>query len=94
MSEIYEQAKKLQIDIDAEGYTVILLTLQSRGTAEYSQTLAERLEELMAYLLRYGEYLLFRCNLMTYCVIVKGSAARLDEAVRRCLETSSVAAAG
>lgn len=86
VSEIYEQAKKLQIDIDAEGYTVILLTLQSRGTAEYSQTLAERLEELMAYLLRYGEYLLFRCNLMTYCVIVKGSAAGLDEAVRRCLE--------
>lgn len=86
VSEIYEQAKKLQIDIDAEGYTVILLTLQSRGTAEYSQTLAERLEELMAYLLRYGEYLLFRCNLMTYCVIVKGNAAGLDEAVRRCLE--------
>ena len=49
VSEIYEQAKKLQIDIDAEGYTVILLTLQS-------------------------------------CVIVKGSAAGLDEAVRRCLE--------
>ena len=80
VSEIYEQAKKLQIDIDAEGYTVILLTLQSRGAAEYSQTLADRLEELMAYLLRYGEYLLFRCNLMTYCVIVKGSAAGLDEA--------------
>ena len=46
VSEIYEQAKKLQIDIDAEGYTVILLTLQSRGAAEYSQTLADRLEEL------------------------------------------------
>lgn len=86
VSEIYEQAKKLQIDIDAEGYNVILLTLQSKGTAEYSQTLAERLEELMAYLLRYGEYLLFRCNLMTYCVIVKGSAAGLDAAVHRCLE--------
>ena len=86
VSEIYEQAKKLQIDIDAEGYNVILLTLQSKGTAEYSQTLAERLEELMAYLLRYGEYLLFRCNLMTYCVIVKGSAAGLDAAVHCCLE--------
>ena len=45
VSEIYEQAKKLQIDIDAEGYTVILLTLQSRGAAEYSQTLADRLED-------------------------------------------------
>lgn len=86
VSEIYEQAKKLQIDLDAEGYNVILLTLQSRGAAEYSQALAERLEELMAYLLRYGEYLLFRCNLMTYCIIVKGSAAGLDEAVQRCLE--------
>ena len=86
VSEIYEQAKKLQIDIDAEGYNVILLTLQSSGAAEYSQTLADRLEELMAYLLRYGEYLLFRCNLMTYCIIVKGSAAGLDEAVTRCLE--------
>ena len=86
VSEIYEQAKKLQIDIDAEGYTVILLTLQSRGAAEYSQTLADRLEELMAYLLRYGEYLLFRCNLMTYCIIVKGSGAGLSDAVHRCLE--------
>ena len=86
VSEIYEQAKKLQIDIDAEGYTVILLTLQSRGAAEYSQTLADRLEELMAYLLRYGEYLLFRCNLMTYCIIVKGSGAGLNDAVHRCLE--------
>ena len=83
VSEIYEQAKKLQIDIDAEGYTVILLTLQSRGAAEYSQTLADRLEELMAYLLRYGEYLLFRCNLMTYCIIVKGSGAGLNDAVHR-----------
>ena len=86
VSEIYEQAKKLQIDIDAEGYNVILLTLQSSGAAEYSQTLADRLEELMAYLLRYGEYLLFRCNLMTYCILVKGSGAGLDEAVTRCLE--------
>ena len=86
VSEIYEQAKKLQIDIDAERYTVILLTLQSRGAAEYSQTLADRLEELMAYLLRYGEYLLFRCNLMTYCVIVKDSAAESGGAVDRCLE--------
>ena len=86
VSEIYEQAKKLQIDIDAEGYNVILLTLQSSGAAEYSQTLADRLEELMAYLLRYGEYLLFRCNLMTYCILVKGSGSGLDEAVTRCLE--------
>ena len=94
VSEIYEQAKKLQIDIDAEGYNVILLTLQSRGAAEYSQTLAERLEELMAYLLRYGEYLLFRCNLMTYCVIVKGGGAELDGAVKRCLENISRRCAG
>lgn len=40
----------------------------------------------MAYLLRYGEYLLFRCNLMTYCIIVKGSGAGLSDAVHRCLE--------
>ena len=54
VSEIYEQAKKLQIDIDAEGYTVILLTLQSRGTAEYSQTLAER-QRLVAVIDERGE---------------------------------------
>lgn len=94
VSEIYEQSKKLQIDLDAEGYAIILLTLQTKGAAEYSQTLADRLEELMAYLLRYGEYLLFRCNLMTYCIIVKGSAAGLDEAVQRCLENIQRRCAG
>ena len=56
VSEIYEQAKKLQIDIDAEGYTVILLTLQSRGAAEYSQTLADRLEELIALLTHRADF--------------------------------------
>ena len=94
VSEIYEQAKSLQIDIDAEGYNVILLTLQTTGAAEYSQALAERLEELMAYLLRYGEYLLFRCNLMTYCVLVKGNAASLDDAAQRCIENIQRRSAG
>lgn len=94
VSEIYEQAKSLQIDIDAEGYNVILLTLQTTGAAEYSQALAERLEELMAYLLRYGEYLLFRCNLMTYCILVKGNAASLDDAAQRCIENIQRRCAG
>ena len=91
---IYEQAKKLQIDIDAGAYNVILLTLQPRNAAEYSQTLAERMEELMAYFLRYGEYLLFRCNLMTYAVIVKSTPAEIDDATARCAQNIQRRCAG
>lgn len=91
---IYEQAKKLQIDIDAGAYNIILLTLQPRNAAEYSQTLAERMEELMAYFLRYGEYLLFRCNLMTYAVIVKSTPAEIADATARCAQNIQRRCAG
>ncbi len=94
VSEIYAQAKELHIDIDAESYNIILLTLQPQSPTEYSQAAAERLEELMAYFLRYGEYLLFRCNLMTYAVIVKSDAAGMEQATRRCVENIQQRCAG
>ncbi|MFR0863805.1 MAG: hypothetical protein ACLSGT_05270 [Oscillospiraceae bacterium] len=48
----------------------------------------------MAYLLRYGEYLLFRCNLMTYCVIVRAAPPGWMRLCAGVWKTSSVAAAG
>ena len=84
----------MHIDIDAESYNIILLTLQPQSPTEYSQAAAERLEELMAYFLRYGEYLLFRCNLMTYAVIVKSDAAGMEQATRRCVENIQQRCAG
>lgn len=87
VSVIYEQAKKLDIDIDAENYNIILFTLLPRSASpEYSQPLAEQMEELTGYFLQYEEYLLFHCNLTTYAVIVKGSAENINEISRRCVE--------
>ncbi len=85
--QIYEQAKKLDIDIDAGSYNVVLFTVQPQAAASsYSQSLAELLEELMGFFLRYPEYLLFRCNLMTYAVLIKGAQETIGEISERCAE--------
>ena len=87
VSEIYEQAKKLDMDIAAECYNIVLFTIQPQDAAcEYSQSLAELLEELMGFFLRYPEYLLFRCNLMTYAVLIKGTPDNIAEISQTCAE--------
>ncbi len=85
--EIYEQAKRLDIMIDADYYNIILLTLQPKAAESgYSEPLAELLEELMGFFLRYPEYLLFRCNLRTYAVLIKGTAENIQSVSDTCVE--------
>ncbi|MDO4564988.1 MAG: response regulator [Clostridia bacterium] len=85
--EIYEQAKKLDVNIDAEYYNIVLFTVQPQtAVTKYSQSLAELIEDLMGFFLRYPEYLLFRYNLMTYAVLVKGSKENIQAISRRCTE--------
>ena len=87
VSEIYEQAEKLNIDIDAPGYNIVLFMLQPQATAAaYSEPLARLQEELMQYFMRYPDYLLFRWNLMSYAVLLKGEGKALEQLTNQCVE--------
>lgn len=87
VEEIYEQAARLEIDLDAPSYNIILFTLQPQvAMTTYSESIANLQDELIQYFLRWPEYILFRCNLMSYAVLIKGSPERQEELTNRCVD--------
>lgn len=87
VSEIYEQASRLNIELDAEGYNFLLFTLQNPDRDPYSAEADAVLERIMNNFLRYPSYILFRCNLRSYAVLIKGSGEELGTLTDRCVET-------
>lgn len=87
VSQIYEQAKKLNIELDASAYNIVLFVLMPQESmAEYSEPVARLQEELMQFFLRYSEFLPFRWHLMSYAVLIKSDAAAIDGLTAQCVE--------
>ena len=76
--EIYEQAAKLELELDAESYNLVLFTLRSRkdGTA-YSEQIDLLQEALIQDLLRNPDYLVFRAGILSYAILIKSTADRI-----------------
>ena len=88
VQEIYEQAEKLEIELDADNYNIVLFSLQPQNTlTAYSETCALLQEELIQQLLRFPDLLLFRCNLLSYAILVKGHSGNLKEITNRCVDS-------
>jgi len=87
VGDIYDTAKQLGINIDAGCYNLVLFMLQPQAIAgEYSETVAKIQDELFDSFLDYEEYLLFRCNLMTFAVLVKGDSDNIGTLTKKCVE--------
>ncbi len=90
VQDMYEEAAKLSLKINAPCYNILLFSLQEKRTAEdrgtESEGFARKREELLHYFIRYPENLVFRWNVNTYGVLIKGSAAQMQELGERCLE--------
>ena len=87
VGEIYNSAEKLGISIDAGCYNLVLFTLQPQASAgEYSAAIAEFQDSLFESFIDKDEYLLFRCNIMTFAVIVKGSMDNIELMTTQCVE--------
>ena len=67
--ELYEEAGKQGLDINASGYNLILLGVQED----------ESREELLRYFLRFPECLVFRWNMNTHGVLLMGDVDNLHE---------------
>ena len=87
VSEIYEQAAKLEIDLDAECYNIVLFTIQS-GEADsgYSEQTAILQDRLLRELIQVPDFLIFREGVLNYAVLVKASEDQLDYRTRRCID--------
>ena len=90
VQDIYEEAAKLCLKINAPCYNILLFSLQEKQTGENrgmeSEDFARKREELLHYFIRYPENLVFRWNVNTYGVLIKGSPAQMQELGARCLE--------
>ncbi len=90
VQDMYEEAAKLSLKINAPCYNILLFNLQEKRTAESrgteSEGFARKREELLHYFIRYPENLVFRWNVNTYGVLIKGSTAQMQELGARCLE--------
>lgn len=91
VQEIYEEAQKFSLEMDAASYNLAMVSLREKRSAEEhskeSRLLAGKREELTRYFQRYPEYLMFRWNINTYGILLKGEEEQMDELKSRCRET-------
>ena len=91
VSEISETAKTMGIDVNAPFYNIVLFSLSSAGydgsaPESYTYALAAVQDTITQFIASHSELILFRWNVTTYAVLVKGGS---DDIVRRtgdCIE--------
>lgn len=88
VQEIYEEAQKHSLDINAPCYNLGLITVQEKKNRGNAGELCQKCyEEMMRFLLRFsGHYLVFRWNVNTYGVMIKGEPGNVVERTSKCLE--------
>ena len=91
MMEVYKRAEKLGLDIVAESYNVLIFTMNCNedfsGQREgYSSWEAESLEMLEKFFTGHPFAMLFRSNVFSYGVLIKGEKNSIRENTRICIE--------
>lgn len=91
MMEVYKRAEKLGLDIVAEAYNVLIFTMNcdedfSGQREEYSSWEAESLELLENFFSGHSSAMLFRSNIFSYGVLIKGQKENIDENTRACVD--------
>ena len=91
MIEIYKRAEKLGLDIVAESYNILIFTMNCNedfsGQREgYSSWEAESLEMLEKFFTGHPFAMLFRSNVFSYGVLIKGEKNSIRENTRICVE--------
>ena len=91
MMEVYKRAEKLGLDIVAEAYNVLIFTMNcdedfSGQRDEYSSWEAEPLELLENFFAGHSSAMLFRSNIFSYGVLLKGQREAIEENTRACVD--------
>lgn len=91
MMEVYKRAEKLGLDIVAEAYNVLIFTMNcdedfSGQRDENSSWEAESLELLENFFAGHSSAMLFRSNIFSYGVLLKGQRETIEENTRACVD--------
>ncbi len=89
VQDIYEEAAKLSLKINASGYNLVMFALLEKkegiDSGFESETFARKRDELLRYFVRYPEHIVFRWNINTHGVLIKGNPEQMQELTDRCL---------
>ena len=90
MVEAYRRAEKLGMDIVAEAYNILIFTMNSAEDfsgqrEEYSSLEAESLEMLEDFFADHASAMLFRSNVFSYGVLLKGQKETIAETTEECV---------
>ena len=90
MMEIYKKAEKLGLDIVAEAYNVLIFTMDcdedlSGQNEGYSSWEAESLELLENFFAEHSQAMLFRSNIFSYGVLLKGQRDNIEKNTEACI---------
>ena len=73
VKEMYDEASKLSIDLNSPAYDIVMVYIN------------ENPDELIRYFMRFKEYLIFRWNISTYCILIMGDTSNIDMLRERCV---------
>lgn len=88
VQEIYEEAQKHSLDINAPFYNLVLIDVKEQENKRKSGEVCQKCyEELMRFLMRFSNYyLVFRWNIDIYGIMIKGEEENIAERTDKCLE--------
>lgn len=88
VQEIYEEAQKHSLDINAPFYNLVLIDVQEKANKQQAGEACQKCyEELMRFLMRFSNYyLVFRWNINIYGILIKGESENIAERTEKCLE--------
>ena len=80
VQDIYSEAQKLDIEIDASSYNLILFNIQDADEARQGEGSGEYiLENIQRAFMRYTEFIMFRWNVNSYGILIMGDEEHIDE---------------
>ena len=90
VSEISETARMMGIDMNAPFYNIVLYSLSSSAfngsTPEsYTDVLAEVQDRVTQFVINHPELILFRWNITTYAVLIKGGQDDIQQRTTECV---------
>ena len=89
---IYEKAEKLQIDILAQAYNIVLFSMSGVAKDQFMQdTYTKEIAELQNHLDQLfqhkTDFLLFRNQIFSYAVLIKGEKNKINIQTQECVQT-------
>lgn len=89
VQEIYEEAQKHSLDINAPFYNLVLTDVQEKADKQEAGGVCQKcFEELMRFFMRFSNYyLVFRWNINIYGIMIKGEEENIAERTDKCLES-------